>query len=62
MITGNQGTAFLDELPGIGDQRYEPKGSEIRNKVDKSGRLTSRYDRRGIEVHRQGFSVSERLM
>ena len=47
--TGKQGTVFLDELPGIGDQRDESEVSEIGNKVNKNGRLTSRNHCRGIE-------------
>ena len=50
--TGKQGTVFLDELPGIGNQGYESQGSEIGNKVDKNGRLKSKNHHRGIAVHR----------
>ena len=60
--TEKQGTVFLDKLPGIGNQRDEPKGNEIGNKVNKNGRLTSRNDCRGIEFQRQGVLVSECLM
>jgi hypothetical protein len=56
--TGKLGTVFLDELPGIGDQRDESEVSEIGKTVNKNGRLTGRNDRRGIEVHRHRFSVT----
>ena len=48
LVTGNQGTVFLDELPDIDDQGDESQDSK--------------HQFRGFKVQRRGVAVAEQLM